>query len=112
MLHYFNFQRFITKENSHTILSRIRSACQILLILWFPWLCGWPSGIVLYMFTNAVLSTIQTSIMVHPIVNQKLNPKLVYYGYLLSQVEYDQKSSNAFTESIKTGNDKLKKQAI
>ena len=112
ILHYLNFQRYITKENAHTLVSRIRSACQILVILWFPWLSSWPSGIVLYMFTNALLSTIQSTLMARPSLVQKMNPKLVYYGYILSQVEYDVKGSSALMESIKTGNESLKKQAI
>ena len=67
-------------------MSKIRSVCQILLLLWFPWLCSWPSGIVLYMFTNALLSAIQISVMMHPKVAQKMNPKMIHYGYLLNKV--------------------------
>lgn len=42
-LYYYNLQRFITKENKHTLISKARNFGQILLILWLPFLCNWPS---------------------------------------------------------------------
>lgn len=44
----------------------------------------------------------------HPKVSQMMNPRMIYYGYILNKVEYDQKSSLALSEQIKTGNENLK----
>lgn len=92
-LYYYNFQRFITKENANSIFSRIRSACQILLILWLPFLCYWPSGIVLYMFSNAVISVLQSTLLTRRWFTQKVTPKIVMYNYLLGLVEHDKSRS-------------------
>ena len=64
--YYYNFQRFITPENKNTIPSRLRSIGQVLLILWLPLLCNWPSAIQIYMMFNAFFSIIQTTMTMHP----------------------------------------------
>ncbi len=67
--------------------------CQILIIMWFPFLCYWPSGIVLYMFTNSVISVLQTTILTKPFIMLRLNPKIAIYSYLLGIAEYDKAKS-------------------
>ena len=111
-LYYWNFQRFITKENAHSLISRIRGMCQIFLILWLPFLCYWPSGIVLYMFSNALISVVQTTLLTRSWFTHKITPKIVMYNYLLGVVEYDKSKSQAIMDSIRTGEDSLVDRAI
>lgn len=92
-LYYFNFQRFITPENEKTLMSKIRRVCQVFLIIWYPFLCSWPSGIVLYMCSNALLSVIQSSVMKTPWFMNKMNQKIVLYNSILQTVEYDKGTS-------------------
>lgn len=84
--YYYNFQRFITPENKHTLISKIRIACQYLLILWYPFLCCWPSGIVLYMFTNAIISVLQANLMRSQWFMSKINKKILHYNMMLATV--------------------------
>jgi len=111
-LYYWNFQRFITKENAQSLISRIRGMCQIFLILWLPFLCYWPSGIVLYMFSNALISVVQTTLLTRSWFTHKITPKIVMYNYLLGVVEYDKSKSQAIMDSIRTGEDSLVDRAI
>ena len=73
----------------------MRSLCQVLLILWYPFLCCWPSGIVLYMFCNSVISIIQSSLTTSMWFQSKLNPKIMHYNYMLATVEYDKSMSDS-----------------
>lgn len=111
-LYYWNFQRFITKENAQSFFSRVRSICQILLILWLPFLCYWPSGIVLYMMSNAFISVLQTTIFTRKWFIQKVTPKTMVYNYLLGMVEYDTNRSQAIIDSIRTGEQTFSDKAI
>ena len=54
--YYWNFQRFITPENKHTLVSRLRGVAQVLVILWLPILCNWPSVIARSLSHRTVLS--------------------------------------------------------
>lgn len=93
-------------------MSKIRSACQILLIIWYPFLCCWPSGIVLYMFCNSLVSIAQGSLMKSLWFNSKINPKITHYNMILSKAEYDKGTSASIVEAIKTGEDSWKEKAI
>ena len=76
-MYYWNFERFITPENKDTLMSKIRIACQYFLILWYPFLCCWPSGIVIYMCTNALMSILQSNLMKKPWFLNKIAPEVV-----------------------------------
>lgn len=93
-------------------MSKIRGVCQFLLILWLPFLCYWPSGIVLYMFTNALLSVIQSTVFMNPAFVKRISPKFLVYNFLLGIAEYDKAKSESIVETIKTGDDSLKERAI
>lgn len=93
-------------------MSKIRGICQVLLILWFPFLCYWPSGIVLYMFTNALLSVLQTTLMTRQTFNHLLSSKTIMYNYMLSIVELQQNKSKAMIESIRSGDESHAEKAI
>jgi membrane protein insertase Oxa1/YidC/SpoIIIJ len=64
----------------------MRALCQVLLIIWYPFLCCWPSGIVLYMFCNSIISILQASLMKSVWFQSKLNKKVMHYNYMLSTV--------------------------
>ena len=101
--YYWNFERFITPENKHTLISKMRSLAQVVLIIWYPFLCCWPSGIVLYMFTNSILSVLQSSVMQTMWFQSKINPKVMHYNLMLATAEYDKGTSESIVEAIKTG---------
>jgi len=101
--YYWNLQRFITKENQHTLISRLKSFGQGLLILWLPILCNWPAAIVWYMLTNAMFSIFQTSLLVHPAFFRAVDPKMMLYQFVIRVVEYDKKQSQTIVDAIKTG---------
>lgn len=102
-LYYYNFQRFITPENKNTLITKIRHACQLFLIAWFPFLCCWPSGIVIYMFANALISVGQTSLLKSPWFLTRMSQKITIYGMQLSRVEYDKGTSEVVIQAIKSG---------
>lgn len=111
-IYYYNFERFITPENRHTLISKVRSLCQFLLILWFPFLCCWPSGIVVYMMANAVLSVLQANLMKSQWFLNKMNQKILHYNIMLNTVEYDKGTSDSIIEAIKTGEEAIKEKGI
>lgn len=88
-MYYYNFGRFITPENEHTIISRLKRFAQFFMVLWYPWLCHWPSGTVFYVFCNATLSYIQTSIMMSPWYMRKVNSQMMISMYILNQSQMD-----------------------
>jgi membrane protein insertase Oxa1/YidC/SpoIIIJ len=102
-LYYFNFQRFITPENENTLISKIRRVCQMFLIIWYPFLCSWPSGIVLYMCSNALVSVLQTSIMKSRWWMQMMNQKILLYTSIMQSVEYDKGTSEGIIQGIRKG---------
>ena len=110
--YYWNFERFITKENKNTIISRIRAGCQILLIMWYPFLCCWPAGITLYMCCNALISIAQSTLMKSIWFNSKINPKITHYNMMLATAEYDKGTSASLIEAIKTGEESWKERSI
>jgi len=55
----------------------------MLLILWYPFLCSWPSGLVIYMCSNAAISVLQSSIMKTPWFVNKMNQKIILYNSIL-----------------------------
>jgi len=73
--YYYNFGRFITKENKYTLMGRIRGGCQIFTILWFPVLCYWPSCITFYLLLNAGFTVFQTSLTGTMWFMRRMNPK-------------------------------------
>ena len=97
---FINFGRFITPENEHTVISRVKRLCQFLMILWYPWLCHWPSGTVFYIFCNAVLSWIQTTVMTKPAYLQLTNPKLMISMYILNQSQLDDKTFKTYMTKV------------
>ena len=101
--YYYNFERFITPENKHTLISKIRVMCQYLLIIWYPFLCCWPSGIVLYMFANALISVLQANVMRSRWFMSKINKKILHYNIMLATVEYEKGTAKSIIEAIKTG---------
>lgn len=77
--YYYNFQRFITPENKHTLISKLRNIGQVLMILWLPLLSNWPSAIQWYMFSNAAISILQTTIITNPEFMKMVEPKMLLY---------------------------------
>eukprot|EP01017_Pseudomicrothorax_dubius_P036089 TRINITY_DN5133_c0_g1_i2.p1 TRINITY_DN5133_c0_g1~~TRINITY_DN5133_c0_g1_i2.p1 ORF type:complete len:256 (+),score=42.45 TRINITY_DN5133_c0_g1_i2:237-1004(+) len=110
--YYWNLQRFITKENKHTLISRIKSFGQILLILWLPILGNWPAGISVYFLANAIFSIIQTSILASPEFAKRMSPKMILYQFVVRLMENDKAQSQALIESIKTGEESHSHRAI
>ena len=106
--YYWNFERFITPENRNTLMSKIRAGCQILLIIWYPFLCCWPSGIVIYMLCNAIVSILQANAMKSFWFRNKINPKITHYSLMISKAEYDKGTSASLVEAIKTGEESWK----
>lgn len=96
-LYYYNFQRFITKENEHTVMTKVRRICQGFLILWYPFLCCWPAGLVIYMCSNAALSVLQTTLMKTPFFMRLMNEKIIVYNTMLMTIEYDKGTSESIT---------------
>lgn len=88
-MYFINFGRFITPENEHTFISRLKRVGQMLMILWYPWLCHWPSATVFYVFCNACVSYIQTTIMTKPIYMRVTNPQLMVSMMILNQSQLD-----------------------
>ena len=91
-MYFINFGRFITPENEHTIISRLKRVAQFFMILWYPWLCHWPSGTVFYVFCNGVLSWLQVTLMRKPYFVRFTNPKLMISMYILYQSQLDDKT--------------------
>jgi len=110
--YYWNLGRFITKENQHTFISKMKSFGQILMILWLPILCNWPSAIALYMLTNAVFSIAQTTLLVHPSFYRLVDPKMFLYQFIIRIVEHDKTQSDALIDAVKTGEESSKDKAI
>ena len=77
--------------------------CQYLLIIWYPFLCCWPSGIVLYMFANALISVLQANVMRSRWFMSKINKKILHYNIMLATVEYEKGTAKSIIEAIKTG---------
>jgi membrane protein insertase Oxa1/YidC/SpoIIIJ len=75
----------------------------MLLIVWYPFLCCWPSGIVLYILCNAILTAIQGTIMRSMWFSTKLNKKIAHYQMILAIAEYDKGTSQSIVEGIKSG---------
>ena len=111
-MYYWNFERFITPQNKDTLMSKIRVACQYFLILWYSFLCCWPSGIVIYMCTNAFMSILQSNLMRKSWFLNKIAPEVVEYNYILGTIEYDKGKSDTLIESIKLGEEDFKSKAI
>ncbi|KAL4512620.1 hypothetical protein ABPG72_020457 [Tetrahymena utriculariae] len=110
--YYWNLQRFITPENKHTLISKIRGIGQILLILWLPLLSNWPALIQWYIFNNALYSIIQTTLITHPSFIRFVEPKMLLYQFILKTVEYDKIQSETLIESIKSGEESYKDKSI
>ncbi|EGR30421.1 hypothetical protein IMG5_132430 [Ichthyophthirius multifiliis] len=110
--YYMNMQRFITPENKHTIISKIRGYIQILIILWLPLLSNWPAAIQWYVLNNAIYSLIQISLLIHPKFVSFVQPKMLLYQFLLKCVEYDKVQSETLIESINTGEESFKDKCI
>ncbi|KRX01257.1 hypothetical protein PPERSA_07296 [Pseudocohnilembus persalinus] len=110
--YYYNLQRFITPENKHTFISKLRNIGQVLMILWLPLLSNWPSAIQWYMLSNAIISIIQTTIIIQPQFLRYIEPKMLLYQYMLRIVEFDKTQSETLVESIKNGEESLKDKAI
>eukprot|EP01016_Furgasonia_blochmanni_P013781 TRINITY_DN1708_c0_g1_i3.p1 TRINITY_DN1708_c0_g1~~TRINITY_DN1708_c0_g1_i3.p1 ORF type:complete len:258 (-),score=45.95 TRINITY_DN1708_c0_g1_i3:184-957(-) len=110
--YYWNLQRFITKENKDTLVSKLRGYGQILLILWLPFLANWPSGIVLYMLSNALFSVAQSTLLVSPKFLRLVNPKIMLYQFLVRIVEYDKTQSEALIDAIRSGEESFVDKAI
>ena len=106
--YYWNFERFITPENRNTLMSKIRAGCQILLIIWYPFLCCWPSGIAIYMLCNAIVSILQANAMKSFWFRNKINPKITHYSLMIAKAEYDKGTSASLVEAIKTGEESWK----
>ncbi len=90
-LYYYIFGRGVNTMNKDTLISRIKSLCQFLMILWFPLLSHWPSGIVFYIFCNALISLGQTYLMQTQTFMMKINPKMMSTMYLLSMTRNSEK---------------------
>ena len=82
------------------------------MIAWFPFLCCWPSGVVIYMFFNAAISVLQSTIMTRPWFASRMSQKVMIYNFMLSKVEYDKGTSESIIGSIKSGEEVLKDKAI
>lgn len=111
-LYYYNFQRYITPENEKTLLSRIRRVCQALLIIWYPFLCSWPSGLVLYMCSNAFISVLQSSLMTSRWWMEKMNQKIILYTTVMQTAEYDKGTSDSIIQAIRKGEENFDALAI
>jgi hypothetical protein len=64
------------------------------------------------MFSNALISVVQTTLLTRSWFTHKITPKIVMYNYLLGVVEYDKSKSQAIMDSIRTGEDSLVDRAI
>ncbi len=84
-------------------MTKVRRVCQMFLILWFPFLCSWPAGIVLYMCSNALVSVIQSSIMQTRWFIEKMNQKTIMYTSIMQTVEYDKGTSEGIIQGIRKG---------
>ena len=99
-MYFINFGRFITPENEHTIISRLKRLGQLFMILWYPWLCHWPSGTVFYVTCNSIVSWIQTTIMTRPSYMRITNPKMLVSMYILNQSQLDDKTFKSIMNRI------------
>ena len=84
-------------------MTKIRRVCQALLIIWYPFLCNWPSGIVLYMCSNALVSVLQSTLMTSNWWMQKMNQKIILYSSIMQRVEYDKGTSEGIIQGIRKG---------
>jgi membrane protein insertase Oxa1/YidC/SpoIIIJ len=96
---YYIFGRGISALNRHTMLGRIRTTCQTLMILWLPILSSWPAPIVYYIMCNAIFSLFQTGILGSPIVLRFIQPKallgLILFGMQQQQKDFYYQKLNA-----------------
>lgn len=51
---YYVFGLGITAANKFKPMGRIRAMCQLLMILWLPFLASWPGSIGFYILCNAI----------------------------------------------------------
>jgi hypothetical protein len=102
-LYYWNFGRFITKDNKHTLVGRLRGGCQVFTILWFPVLCYWPSCIVYYIFLNGVFTVGQTTLTGTQWFIKRMNPKLVITQLMLRFSQWDEQQAEILIDTIRRG---------
>lgn len=77
-MYYFHFGRGINPFNEHMFISRLKRGLQVLMILWFPILAYWPSGIVFYMLLNALYSFFFVSVTSSLAFMRRVNPKMLF----------------------------------
>lgn len=77
-LYYFHFGRGITPFTEHMFVSKLKRGLQVLMLLWFPVLSYWPSGIVFYMFLNALYSFFFVNLTSSLRFISKVNPKMLF----------------------------------
>lgn len=87
---YYIFGRGVTALNRHTMLGRIRTTCQTLMILWLPILSSWPAPIVFYIMCNAFFSLFQARLTSSPLMLRLMQPK-VLFGLVLFGMQQAQK---------------------
>jgi len=75
-------------------------------------MCCWPSGVVIYMFFNAIITYIQGSITKTPWAISKMSPKFFLYSMILQQVELDKGTSDSMISMMKSGNDSFDNKSI
>lgn len=102
-IYYYNFGRFITDENRHTLISRLRQYCQIFSILWFPVLCYFPSAISFYIFLNALFTLGQTTMTSRIWFIKRVNPKQVMSQIMLKQNQFENNQAETLIDSIRKG---------
>ena len=93
-------------------MTKIRRACQVFLIIWYPFLCSWPAGIVLYMCSNALVSVLQSTMMTSQWWMNKMNQKTILYTSIMQQVEYDKGTSEGIIQGIRKGEENFDALAI
>ena len=77
-LYYFHFGRGITPLNENMLISKIKRGMQMIMLLWFPILSYWPSGIVFYMFLNALYSLVFVNFTSSLSFMKRVNPKMLF----------------------------------
>ena len=64
------------------------------------------------MFSNAVFSILQTTLLVHPAFYRAVDPKMMLYQFVIRVIEYDKTQSKAVIDAIKTGEETFSEKAI
>jgi membrane protein insertase Oxa1/YidC/SpoIIIJ len=95
---YYTFGKGINALNRDTVIGRVRSTCQTLMILWLPILSSWPGPIVFYIMCNAIFSLAQSKFSNSLTAIKYLNPKVLFsmmmYSSQQTQKDYHYKHLN------------------